>query len=95
MGLAFGLLKQALPRSLAVFRTLKKRLAMLVGEEILIFPNLWDAGLRQSAVFAEESPVNSRLRIGCDHRSSPSKMCIAAVAPLCVKLRKFFKMARA
>ena len=45
------------PRSLAAFRKPEKRLAMLAGEEISILPNSRDACLRQSAVFAEESPV--------------------------------------
>ena len=57
MGLAFGLLKQALPLLPRSVPNAEKQLAMLAGEEILIFPNLRDAGLRQSAAIAEESPV--------------------------------------
>ena len=42
-------------------------------EEISNFPNLRDAGLRQSAAIAEESPVKPRLRIGPDREGESAQ----------------------
>ena len=73
MGLAFGLLKQALPPIPRSVPNAEKTAGNACGEEISNFSNLRDAGSRQSAVFAEESPVNSRLRIGPDREGESAQ----------------------